>query len=178
MYRKGHVGISMLFASIVIVVAPIRVALLITGIIAVTERLPDKDQVIPKISHREYSHTLLAGGVVATLGAAGVLLWTIAAGVRISDSLPEVFGVATAVGTPLRLAGVVWIGILLGFVSHMVGDMITVGTGGKGVQPIKPLSEWELPLGLCKASNKRWNKWLFISGQSVFLMVVCLQAVV
>ncbi len=159
MYRKGHVGISMGVAGVVLLTVPVTYALPIILMLLSTERLPDLDFKIPFLKHRGYSHTIWAALVVSTVIAGGV------AGGLVYTSIS--FESVALFVNPTTVFAVLWVGTFLGFISHYIGDMITTGTGEYGVQLFQPLTQWELPIGLWNANSRLGNNLLFICGLSV-----------
>jgi|AntRauMinimDraft_4_1070384.scaffolds.fasta_scaffold00601_6 inner membrane protein len=161
MYRTGHFGVALAVASLVVVVSPTPAGVAIATIAVLVERMPDYDQNFDAVAHRGFSHTiwfaiLLAGG----FGAVAALF-----GYSALTQLPGLS--STSLGAALRpsLAGrVVAAGTLLGILSHFAGDVITVGTGEYGVQPLWPLSRWEVPIGLCRADSTVGNFLLLVGG--------------
>jgi inner membrane protein len=168
MYRKGHIGISIAVIGLTFAVLPVEVWYVIAPTIVVTERIPDNDHRIPIISHRGYSHTVLAGGVTGAILSAGAF----AVGISVTGIEPihvvppstttetAVFGVAVAV----------FVGSICGITTHLLGDMITNGTGAFGVQPLRPVSDWECGIQLCRADNSFWNYVFLAGGICVFLL--------
>lgn len=166
MYRSGHFGMSLLMVSVVTLPLHPTLALPLSVIMIATEPLPDYDMKIGFIEHRGYSHTLLAAIVV------GAVLSGIAVGIQTiikqqANAAPEGIGVEAIIGfiPPAQpLALLVFLGTLLGFIAHFIADMITVGTGYHGIQPLAPISQWESPLQLCNADDASWNGGLLGIG--------------
>jgi len=159
MHRKGHVGVSMMVAGIVLLAVPVAYALPIILTLLTTERLPDLDFKIPFLKHRGYSHTIWAALVVATAIAGSVAGGLAYTAVSFESVAPFV--------NPETTFAVLWVGTFLGFMSHYAGDMITNGTGEYGVQLFHPLTQWELPIGLWNANSRLGNNLLFVGGIAV-----------
>jgi inner membrane protein len=159
MYRKGHSGIALAVASLTIMLEPTPAGVVAAALSILVEPLPDRDQTIYRVAHRGFSHTIWFALVVAlaTGGAAAV----------VGAALLEIPGLSSTtlgvVFAPARVGSVVAVGTLLGILSHLAGDVITVGTGDYGVQPLRPLSHWEFPVGLCRADSTLGN-WLLLAG--------------
>lgn len=167
MHRKGHTGIALLFATVLIFALPVSVSLPSIAVMIFFEPLPDRDYDIPVIAHRGYSHTLLGGITVAT-----AICGVIAGGVYYTGTHPATLSLPTvgAIGsTTLNPLLILWFGIVLGFVAHLTGDGITNGTGRYGIQPFQPLSEWEPNIQLCRADNGRYNIAFLLIGVVTFI---------
>jgi len=162
MYRKGHIGISLMFAGIIFAAIPSEYAIPIIGVLLLTEQLPDLDFKIPFIQHRGYSHTIWAALGVATVIAGGVVGGMVYANIH----LPSFETIALFRDPPTTFA-VLWVGIVLGFVSHFVGDMITKGTGEYGIQPFAPVTQWESSIQLWNAASPFGNTILFVGGIAI-----------
>lgn len=174
MYRKGHLGIAGVVAGILPWALPVSLWITLTAVIITFERVPDKDHAIPLIAHRGYSHTLvgaaLVGGcVTATVLGSIVYLTAI-------DSNAIIYATTTNGELLQKLGVIIWVGAVLGFVTHMIGDMITVGTDIYGIKPFAPFSDWECGIQLCKAGSERWNRIFFISGAAVLSISIVTKA--
>lgn len=165
MHRRGHLGITLLFAAPIIVLFPPTVAILLLVPLFFFASIPDKDQKfewVPGISHRGITHTLLFGficaGVTATIVMASHdIVWRI-----ITNILPS------SIKEPnwLGMASLASAGAFAGIVSHILGDIITVGSRRYGViiTPYWPLTKRAVRLGWCYADDKKWNWGLFLLG--------------
>ena len=161
MYRKGHFGIALAVASVIVAIEPTPTGVVVATIAVLVEPLPDWDQNIDQVAHRGFSHTL--GFAILLAGVFGGAIAVIAD--KVLTQIPTLS--STIVGpalSPGRAGSVVAAGTVLGIVSHLAGDMITIGTGEYGVQPLWPLSRWEFPVGLCRADSTRGNYLLFAGG--------------
>ena len=159
MYRKGHLGVSLL------VFAPVGYALLRRGEVSLAflagaimlglSSLPDVDHRIPGVTHRGVTHTvgfaLLVGACVGAVGFA------LAPAPTPTESDLAVFGGAVGV---------------LGILAHLLGDVLTP----MGVRPFWPLSGRSYSLRVTRADNALANNALFALGvfaasTSVYLAV-------
>jgi len=148
MYRKGHLGVSLLvFApvgyTLVTLGFPV-VAAMTGGVMLWFAMLPDIDHRLPMIDHRGPTHSLafaaLIGGVGATLGVAA--------------------GSVTGVDLPLPLP-VVGFGIgALTVLAHLLGDTLTP----MGVNYLWPVPAQPVSLSLTRADNRWANSGLFGLG--------------
>jgi inner membrane protein len=162
MHRFGHLGVGLLFAAFPTAVlfgagfpfAGIGLAAFCIS----TCRLPDEAESIPGIGHRTITHTVLftlGVGVVASLGVTGLFVAT-------RDVLP--IDRIVYVSVP--------IGAMLGVVSHLAADALTVGRGNFAIKPFWPVSKRTVRLGLVKSGNTVANVGLLIGGGITF--AVCL----
>ncbi len=146
MYRKGHIGVSLLvFAPVgywLVTVGEPEVALLTGAVMLWLAMLPDIDHRLPIIEHRGPTHSLLfailVGGVFAGVG-----------------SLLE--GAFSVAGVDLLTFG-----FLLGFltvVAHLLGDTLTYA----GVNYLWPL-KGTFSVSLTRADNPAANYGLFALG--------------
>lgn len=179
MYRRGHVGITLLgIAPVLYVLLPDRplLALLTFGVFVI-EPVPDYDHRIGWLEHRRTSHSLLTaavlGGVCACLG------WGVGSYVTIpiaewlesiaaSGDTPLAWS-ATQLGAldPVTLAvvggGIGFGGVLL----HLAGDIITIS----GIQPLLPFSNRTVSLFSLYADNEAANTGFFLLGWLAILAV-------
>ncbi|WP_435124877.1 metal-dependent hydrolase [Halobaculum sp. D14] len=151
MYRKGHLGVSLLLFAPVgywLVTAGYGALAFLTGATMLyLAMLPDVDHRVPGVPHRGPTHSLLfAAAVGAAFGYAATLL-------------EPVFSVAVPAGLSMPAFG-----FLLGFGSvtaHLAGDVITPS----GVNFLWPYP-YEWSLNLTRADSTAWNLGLF--GLGVF----------
>ncbi|ELZ45792.1 membrane-bound metal-dependent hydrolase [Halorubrum californiense DSM 19288] len=137
MYRKGHVGASLVvyapFGFLVAALASIEVGLVGAAGVASLAMVPDLDTRVPFVKHRGITHTvwfaLLVGVAFGVVG--------LAAGLRRGVVEALLFG-----GAGL-LFGVVTI------VSHLLADALTP----MGIRPFAPLRDTEYTLDLFTAAN-------------------------
>ena len=148
MYRKGHLGVSLLvFApvgySLVGLGYPV-VAAVTGGVMLWFAMLPDIDHRLPMVDHRGPTHSLafaaLIGGVGAALGVA-------------AESV-------VAVGLPLSLPAVGFAVGALTVLAHLLGDTLTP----MGVNYFWPVSTRSVSLSLTRADNRWANSGLFGLG--------------
>ena len=168
MHRQGHLGLALAFVApysyFLATSVGMAFALGAVGIAVAVSDLPDKDRHIPGFSHRGFSHTLWAALIVssATAGAGYVLTARLPQTKSTSIHLIETLATASPVG----MAWFVALAALLGYVSHLFGDMLTVGSDyyGMNVEPFAPISTVSFQLGLTKADSKFWNGFLLFIG--------------
>ena len=149
MYRKGHLGVSLLlFAPVgyVLVGAGHPAVAAVAGLAMVQlSTLPDIDHRLPMVEHRGATHSLafaaLVGGAGAAVGAAA--------------------GSVFSVGLPLPAVGFA-IGALT-ILAHLLGDMLTP----MGVNYLWPLPVSPVSLSLTRADNPVANSGLFGLGLAV-----------
>lgn len=172
MYRRGHVGITLLGLSpILYVLLPDRpfLALLTFGVFVI-EPLPDYDQRVGWLEHRKTSHSLLMAAIVGGLCAA--LGWVVGtyvtvpvgewlAGAAVSSETPAAWGaVRLAALNPVTLAvvgGCIGVG---GVLLHLAGDIITVS----GIQPLLPFSRRRISVSSLYADSGAANTGFFLLG--------------
>jgi len=146
MYRKGHLGVSLLvFAPVGYTLVRLGypvVAAVTGGVMLWFTMLPDVDHRLPMIEHRGPTHSLafaaLVGGVGAALGVAAQSV--------------------VSVGLPLPAVGFA-IGALT-VLAHLIGDTLTP----MGVNYFWPVSTRTLSLSLTRADNHWANSGLFGLG--------------
>lgn len=179
MYRRGHVGITLLGLSPVLyVLLPDRpfLALLTLGVFVI-EPLPDFDQRVAWLKHRKTSHTLLTAGIIG--GVCACLGWI--AGTYVTLPVADwLVSIAAADDTPLAwsatqletldaltltIAGV-WVGTG-GVLLHLAGDIITIS----GIQPLLPFSQRTISLSSLYADSKAANLGFFLLGWLALLAV-------
>nr|WP_275690164.1 metal-dependent hydrolase [Halococcus salsus] len=174
MYRRGHVGITMLaYAPVAyILLREGQLGLALVGLLGVhqIEPLPDADHWIPGLTHRGTSHSLFAVLVVgASLGVLGWVIGDQLSAVLIGLDPPTVgpfAGVFEIVAEQLRrldgsaLAQFGFAVGAFGVLTHLFGDVITVS----GIRPLLPLSRWRLSLSRLRADNDLANNVLLGIG--------------
>ncbi len=154
MYRKGHLGVSLLvFAPIGYTLAEIgapELAALTGGVMLWFVMLPDVDHRLPMIEHRGPTHSLafaaLIGGVGAALVVGAELIFgsAIESAVDVGFTLPSI---GFAIGA-------------LTVIAHLIGDTLTPA----GVNYLWPLSSRTFSVSLARASNPWANSGLFGLG--------------
>lgn len=168
MHRSGHVGLALLFvtplAFIVATVYGIELGIGTLALAVIASDLPDRDQQIPGLSHRGFSHTVWAALVVAGLG--GIVGFYLSTTMTSSPPLP-IPGIDTLVSIgPILFAVLTALPILIAYLSHIVGDILTMGSAyfGMDIKPLYPLTEASVQLGIMKAESMMWNSILFVLG--------------
>ncbi|TQQ83241.1 metal-dependent hydrolase [Halonotius terrestris] len=146
MYRKGHLGVSMLvFAPVgywLVAVGEPEPALLTGAVMLWLAMLPDIDHRLPVIEHRGVTHSLLFAGLIGGLfGAVGIVI----------------SGAFSVAGVSLGVFGFLLGALTVG--AHLVGDMLTPA----GVPLLWPLPQ-TYSLSLTRADNTVANYGLFAVG--------------
>lgn len=164
MHRSGHLGITLIIAAPIILFFELPLGVIVAGTMVIFTGIPDKDHTLdflPGINHRGVTHTLLFGllcGAIMMYGTTYVtnLFWTDFTGILSTDLVP----------TRERFAVLIGIGAALGIISHILGDVITVGSKRYGVviTPYWPISNRIVRFGWCYANNKTWNLGFLIIG--------------
>lgn len=154
MHREGHIGLGLLLY------APLayhftdtgQLTLMGVGLIAVTlhSYAPDFDLWLPGVSHRGLTHTFLGGFIAACLTVV-IVLGTIAGGY--TSLSPSSSGYAIIAAYTFGIS-------FLGFLSHLVGDVLTP----MGITPFRPWSDRTYTLNLVYASNEQANEQLGYLG--------------
>ncbi|MFT4920880.1 MAG: inner membrane protein [Haloarculaceae archaeon] len=164
MYRTGHLGAALCCGAPGILAfqaltEPLLAGIWLSGLVA-TASLPDIDQRLP-IPHRGPTHSLLFAVVVSSIvaGATAVLVETVA-----TSTLTTLFDGVLELDRPLVLAGVAGGSALVGILSHLLADAITVGRGAFAIKPLWPVRARTLRFGLTTADSTRWNYGLFVVG--------------
>lgn len=182
MHRSGHVGIWLLLYTPVafVLFAADSPALAVLGgaIIFVVEPLPDRDQRVPLLKHRGFSHTigfaLLVGVVIGSLGwfvgdQAFVLV-----GEWLSRSRYAAIGSAVANSrSAVDETFLTVFGFAIGtfaILAHLAGDVLTPS----GIRPFWPLSDQSFSLSLVQAKNPIANALLLLGGATAGIGVVWL----
>lgn len=169
MYRTGHLGAALCCGAPGVLAfqaldEPLLTAIWLGGLVA-TASLPDIDQRLP-IPHRGPTHSLLFAIVVSIIvaGATGVLAQAVA-----TSTLATLFEGPLALDRPLVLAGVAGASALVGVLSHLLADAITVGRGAFAIQPLWPIRARTFRFGLTRAASTRWNYGLFALGTTAVI---------
>lgn len=148
MYRKGHLGVSLLvFAPVGYALSTLgypAVAALTGGVMLWFAMLPDVDHRLPMIDHRGPTHSLAFAALVGGAGAA------------IGVAAESILGI----GPPLPLPAVGFAVGALTVLAHLVGDTLTP----MGVNYFWPVSTRSVSLSLTRADNRWANSGLFGLG--------------
>lgn len=167
MHREGHIGIGLLLAAPLVYYFTDagQLTLMGVGLVAVTVHsyAPDFDLWLPGVSHRGMTHTFL-GGLVAAFLTVGIVLGTIAGGY--TSLSPSLSGYAAIAGYTFGLS-------YLGFLSHLVGDVLTP----MGIAPFRPWSDRTYSLNLVYASDQRANEQLGYLGAVAVTVAIVLGTV-
>jgi len=158
MHRLGHLGMGLLFAavptSVLLAMGFPFAGLPFAAATIGTSRLPDQAEAIPGIGHRTVTHTVVFALVVALISALGVMSLYVVG----SDVLPV-----------SQLAYVsIPVGAMLGVVSHLAADALTVGRGKFAIKPFWPVSERRLRVGVVKSGDTFANVGLLVTGGLMF----------
>lgn len=181
MHRKGHIGVTLLLYSPVVLIVGHAVEwllpLLVLGAVLLADALlpvtallrairsrgrfrrvsfspamlPDLDMRLPGVKHRGVTHTVWFAVLCAVLAAAFGL------------ALLSVLGAVLLPARPFALLAGVLFFAYLGFhavVTHLVGDVITPA----GIRPFAPVRSTEYSLGLVKAANPAANALCYVAG--------------
>ena len=172
MYRPGHVGIwLLLYAPVAFVLfAADRPALAVLGgaIVFVIEPIPDRDQRMPFLKHRGFSHTIgfavLVGAILGALGwfigdRAFVLIGELLTGNGYSEIGSDVVSSRSAVDESFFAVFGFGAGAFA-ILAHLVGDVLTP----MGIRPFWPLSSRSFSLSLTSAKNPVANGLLLLGG--------------
>lgn len=177
MHRKGHLGITLAFsAPFILFLRPLLAVLIITPLYAFST-IPDKDQhfkFIPGINHRGITHTFLFALLCGVIGGGVVIV----AHQYIWEILVEWFGGSNPPKPNWgQMATFVGVGSFLGIFTHILGDVITVGSRRYNVliTPYWPISKRAVRFGWCYAADKRWNWGLLFLGLTLFGAAVFLK---
>jgi len=154
MYRKGHLGVSLLvFAPIgytLVGLGAPELAALTGGVMLWFVMLPDVDHRLPMVEHRGPTHSLAFAGLVGAVGAAlGVGAEAVLGGAV--ESIVDVGLALPAVGFAIGAVTVI---------AHLIGDTLTPA----GVNYLWPLSSRTFSVSLARASNPWANSGLFGLG--------------
>jgi inner membrane protein len=150
MYRRGHLGVSLLvFAPVglgLVAFGRPDLAVVAGGTMLWLSMLPDCDHRLPLISHRGPTHTLAFALVVGAVGG----------GVG--------FGAASALGVdPTRVAAFGFAVGALAVLAHLLADALTPA----GVPLLWPLSGRDFSVYLTRADNSLANHVLLAVGVCV-----------
>lgn len=158
---KGHVGLALLTASPFALAFGVFLgtywSILTLGAAVLTDRIPDKDQQIPLISHRGITHTFFFGSIVS-----GVLAMVLTAIITVAhpSSVVEV-GLVANLRANLSVMSIAFFGFMLGFTSHLLGDILTEAYDYT-VSPFWPFSRAPVVLGWIESDSKRAWEWVFV----------------
>lgn len=166
MDRRGHYGLALLLSAPFVAALGLTSTSVATGIpfgvLAVgTSMLPDIDLHLPGIRHRGPTHTILFGVV------ASVVVGIIALGVVTAFYDPAAVGYLSAFAYAFLAS-------LVGIVSHLLGDALTIGSGRYGVRPWWPFSNRVLRFGVTRSNSFVWNNGLLGLGIAVYVSVFTL----
>ncbi|OTE98470.1 metal-dependent hydrolase [Halorubrum sp. SD683] len=162
MYRKGHVGASLVvyapFGFLVTALLSIEAGLVGAAGVASTAMVPDLDMRVPVVRHRGITHTVWFALLV------GVVL----GGVGLAAGLQRGLAEALLFGAAAFLFGAVTI------VSHILADALTPA----GIRPYAPVRDTEYSLDLFTAANPFANYGLLgLGGVVVAVALVAGEAV-
>ncbi|TKX48217.1 metal-dependent hydrolase [Halorubrum sp. SD690R] len=162
MYRKGHVGASLVvyapFGFLVTALLSIEAGLVGAAGVASTAMVPDLDMRVPVVTHRGITHTVWFALLV------GVVLGGVGLAVGLQRGLAE----ALLFGAAAFLFGAVTI------VSHILADALTP----TGIRPYAPVRDTEYSLDLFTAANPFANYGLLgLGGVVVAVALVAGEAV-
>ncbi|MDB2238002.1 metal-dependent hydrolase [Halorubrum ezzemoulense] len=162
MYRKGHVGASLVvyapFGFLVTALLSIEAGLVGAAGAASTAMVPDLDMRVPVVRHRGITHTVWFALLV------GVVLGGVGLAVGLQRGLAEalLFGAAAFLFAAVTI------------VSHILADALTP----TGIRPYAPVRDTEYSLDLFTAANPFANYGLLgLGGVVVAVALVAGEAV-
>ena len=167
MYRTGHLGVALVFAAVTVGIAPTPTGFVIALLIVATERIPDYDLRTDLLSHRGFSHTVWFALLVAAIFGAIAAVVAFVGDIYLAgfQRAEFVIDLRAVYPDPWYLFSIVAGGTVLGIVSHLVADFLTVGEGEYGVQPLWPVwPNYEVPIQLCRADSYVANLLLLTWG--------------
>ena len=172
MYRPGHTGVwLLLYAPIgfyLLSTGNPLFALLGAGIVFIVEPIPDRDQRIPFLKHRGFSHTfgfaLLVGLIIGAVGwFLGDEAFILAGQWLASSGFTGLGQQVVAARTAINAAQLGTFGFAMGvfaILAHLIGDVLTP----MGIRPFWPLSDSSYSLSITTAKNPVANSVLLILG--------------
>lgn len=158
---KGHVGLSLLISSLLMLPFGFNILTLTFIIIAVLfSSLPDTDLITP-LEHRNLTHNVGFGMIFAAVLAS---IFAYIFGIYVSGAVGGLIGI------------VIFLSITLGVLSHLLGDIISGlrydSTPWK-IKPIRPFSRKLLGYGIFMATDKKVNHlFLKVGSLSFFYYVI------
>lgn len=157
MYPLGHLGVALVLSAPAPYALHPKTATGFTVFALLTALLPDIDRSLPYLTHHGLTHTVafavLVGLFVGALAAgvvAGLRRWTDVALVRRFS--------------PERVATYVGIGLSLGTLSHVLGDILVTFPTAQPVSPFWPLSSQTFKIGVFGLDSPMQNAVLFGVG--------------
>lgn len=163
MYKQGHIGLALLaaapFAILFGLIFGPQWGILTIAFSFITARLPDFDQHTPLLSHRGFSHTIWFACIVSLILAVVVTVILSIGPSNISEDTSFLELVSS--NWPTLLLS--FLGFMLGFISHLVGDILTEAYTYT-VNPFWPISDQPYTLGWTQADSKIWNWGLLLLG--------------
>lgn len=167
MHREGHIGLGLLlYAPLAYYfTATDQLTLMAVGLVAaaVHSYAPDFDLWLPGVSHRGITHTFVGGAVAAVLTVVAVIAVIASGDTTLSPSLLEY---ATIAGITFSIS-------FIGFLSHLVGDVLTP----MGIAPFNPWNDTTYSLNLVYASNEWANEQLAYLGAVAITVALLLGTV-
>ena len=156
MYPNGHRGISLrLFApfALALTAAELTGLALLGGVVVVgLARVPDKDQNVPFVKHRGFTHTVWFAFGVGTV--VGTLFYVVS-------------GVVAVLSPVLMFLFGLFVGAF-GIVGHIAGDVITPA----GITPFAPLRDTKYSFGIVRAANPIANYLFLLIGVVLYGLAI------
>jgi inner membrane protein len=176
MYRRGHIGLGLLFGAPIACIAGLGGHPLYMGVAfgmsTITSFIPDIDQRLPVLNHRGITHTVWFGiASVFVVGAGFLFLLNIPLHTRVPSSPAEILIQSPGLSVTVLVSG------FAGFGSHLIGDMLTEAYDYT-ITPFWPVFDEPYTFGVTTADSTFWNWGFFVSGVlSVFLVIVAVASV-
>ena len=166
MDRRGHYGLALLLSAPFVAALGLTSTSVATGIpfgvLAVgSSMLPDLDLHLPGVRHRGPTHTVVFG--VITSGVVGI----------VGLGVTSVFFDLTVIGFASAFA-YACSASLVGILSHLLGDALTVGSGRYSVRPWWPYSDRPLRFGVTRSGSFLWNNGLLGLGIALYVSIFTL----
>ncbi|MBD3206616.1 hypothetical protein GF319_09785 [Candidatus Bathyarchaeota archaeon] len=151
LYKEGHVGLTFLIMSIIMLPFPYSTNNLIMIVLASAfSALPDIDLEWQRkgypVHHRGITHSILFAIIIGVIF--GYVFWL--------------------ANKTFLWAGMGFVSGFMAVVSHMVGDTFTY----MKFKPFYPFNMKEISYGFCRANNKAANEGLMTVGTIAFILYI------
>lgn len=167
MKKHGHFGISLLLSTPIVVVTAPRITVLIVSAVLITTQLPNAFD-LSVFKRRGGSHNVWFSVVVALFIGCVVF----AVGSLIDVAFERTVNYVVLGEWKLILTGGVVVGVLVGMVSHFIGDIIVGNDSKPGVKLFWPVKSRRVKIGYLDNESPVSNEYLFMLGGGLFIVSV------
>jgi len=171
MKKYGHYGLTILLSIPLIFGLSLWHSVPVIAMMLIMSLFPNKELALTVLSRRGIVHTVWFAVFIAGvfMGAIALLLMLVEIGIQ------ELAGETPAFFNPLQMAFILAVGVFLGNLSHILGDVL-IGSGSKpAAKPFWPVLRIPVCFGLAKERHPLVNDGLLKFAVPLFILLYAIR---